>query len=44
VGAWNEMDVESVGSNSGAYFGRGRCESGVKWWGSDVETTSDIAH
>jgi len=44
VGAWNEMDVESVGSNSGAYFGGGRCESGVKCGGSDVEKTSEIAN
>ncbi len=28
-----------MGSSGGACLGRGRCESGVRWWGTDAETT-----
>jgi hypothetical protein len=33
-GVTNDMDIESMGLNDGACFGCGRCESGVRWWGS----------
>jgi len=44
VGSSNDMDIESVGSNGGACFGRGRHESRVKWWGSNAKITSDRVH
>jgi hypothetical protein len=37
------MDVASMRFSGEASLGCGRCESGVKWWGSDVETTPNIA-
>jgi len=37
------MDIESMGSNGRACFGHGRCESGVRWWGSDAEITLEKA-
>jgi hypothetical protein len=43
VGSPNDINVESVGFSGGAYFGHGRCESGVKWWASDIETTPSKA-
>jgi hypothetical protein len=43
VGSPNDMDVESMGSSGGAYFGHGRHDNGVKWWGNDVEIMLDIA-
>jgi len=38
------MDIASMGPNGEACFGLRRCESGVRWWGSDVETMPDRAH
>jgi len=43
VGSPNDMDVKSVGSNGGACFGGGRCESGVGWWASHAETALNRA-
>ncbi len=43
MGSLNDMDIESMWYSGGAYFGRERHESGVKWWGSDAKTTSDRA-
>jgi len=39
VGSLDDMEVERMGSSGGACFGGGRCESGVRWWGTDAETT-----
>jgi hypothetical protein len=39
VGSLDDMEVERVRSSGEACFGCGRCESGVKWWGTNVETT-----
>jgi hypothetical protein len=39
VGSLDDMEVERMGSSGGACLGRGRCESGVRWWGTDAETT-----
>ncbi len=38
VGSLDDMEVERVRSSGKACFGCGRCESGVKWWGT-IETT-----
>ncbi len=43
VGSLDDMEVERMGSSDGACFGRGRCESGVRWWGTDADTTSNRA-
>ncbi len=39
VESQDDMEVERMGSSGRACFGRGRCESGVRWWGTDIETT-----
>ncbi len=43
MGSLNDMDVESIGSNGEAFFGRGRRENGARWWGNDIKTMLDIA-
>jgi hypothetical protein len=44
VGSLDNLEVERVRSSGEACFGCGRHESGVKWWGTDVETTPNRAH
>ncbi len=41
MGSLDDMDAKKVGSGGEACFGHGRRESGVKWWGMDVEITSN---
>lgn len=43
VGSLDDMEVERMGSSGRVWFGRGRHESGVRWWGTDAETTPDRA-
>ncbi len=38
VASPDDMEVEWMGFSGKACFGRGRCESGVRWWGRDAET------
>jgi hypothetical protein len=44
VGSLDDMDIKRVGSSGMDYFERGRHESGVTWWGINVELVSDRAH
>jgi hypothetical protein len=43
VGSLDDMEVKRMGSSGRACFGCGRHESGVRWWGTDAETTLDRA-
>jgi hypothetical protein len=43
VGSHDDMVFKRVGSSGGAYFGCGRLENGVKWWGMDTKITLDKA-